>query len=177
MLLRSIMAGTAIMLFASVSPGIAQDAEGAGGPDGPAAVVTCNGGAQEFVGTLTQNVPTSTASAVAVVIPDTTIACGASGAAGDLDLYTITFGGEAAATSGGFWTAQAQVSVNGGAFTAINPTGPNTFHRGNKAETNSMTWCVRLAAIASTTFRIVWAKSGGGTANLDDYIMRCERSN
>jgi hypothetical protein len=39
-----------------------------------------------------------------------------------------------------------------------------------------MTWCRRLAANA-TTFRIVWAKFGGGVAIADDYLMRVERSN
>jgi hypothetical protein len=39
-----------------------------------------------------------------------------------------------------------------------------------------MTWCKRLAAANGTTFRIVWAKLGGGVAILDDFLMRVERS-
>jgi hypothetical protein len=140
-------------------------------------LVICDGGVQEGILTNTENALFSTASAVAVAIPGTTIPGGASGAAGDSDLYTITLSGEASATSGGSWTAQAQVSVNGGAFVNINPVGPNTFHSGNKAQTHTMTWCTRVVATASTSFRVVWAKIGGGLAQLDDYTMRVERSN
>ena len=88
----------------------------------------------------------------------------------------MTLSGEANATvAGSFWTAQAQVSVNGGAFVNIDPVGPNTFHTGVVAQTHTMTWCKRLSANA-TTFRVVWSKIGGGVAILDDYLMRVERS-
>jgi hypothetical protein len=173
MLFRSILAGSAIVLLMGVAPAVAQEAKAA-----KRALVICNGAAQEASFSRTQNSPTSTASTVFVPVLDTTIAAGASGPVGDFDLYVVTFAGEAANTSGGFWEAEAEVSVNGGAFTNINPTGPNTFKGGNKAENNSMTWCARLQATVSTTFRIQWRKtSGGGTANLDDYIINVERSN
>ena len=171
-----LIAATGLLGLMLAPAALAEDGEGQS-----RAVVGCAGGAQEFVNTITQNAPTSTASTVFVAIVDTTIAGGASGGAADADTYTVTFGGEADATGGDAWNVQARVSVNGGAFTSINPTGPNTFHRGNNARTNSMTWCVRVAAAASTTFRIEWARTdlgpAGGTANLDDYIVQVQRSN
>jgi hypothetical protein len=142
--------------------------------DAPALLTTCNGGAQEAVSTNTWNAPMTKAGAGIAPIPFTTIAGGGSGAGSDI--YTVTFSGEADATGGGFWTAQAQVSVNGGAFVNIDPVGPNTFHSGTAAQTHTMTWCKRLSA-NSTTFRIVWSKIGGGLAVVDDYLMRVERSN
>src|SRR5215207_9582507 len=108
MVFRSILGGTAIV-FLATTPASAQG-DIPPGQDEVQSLVTCSGGAQEAVVTNTQNAPTSSASAVAVPIPDTTIQAGASGPANDFDLYTVTLSGEAAGSSGGFWTAQAQVS-------------------------------------------------------------------
>jgi hypothetical protein len=177
MTVRKLLGTTAIVGFGTIWAVTAASAATEGRGAQTRTLVFCDGGAQEAITTNTQNAPVSTTSAVFVAIPDTTIPGGASGAAGDADTYRVTFGGEAAATSGGSWLAQAQISVNGGAFVSMNPAGPNTFHKGNKAETNSMTWCSRVVATTSTNFRIVWEKVGGGTANLDDYIMSVERSN
>jgi hypothetical protein len=143
--------------------------------DVPPAFRTCNGGVQEAVFTNTWNAPVNKAGAVLAVIPFTTIPGGPSGAG--LDTYTVTLSGEADGTvAGSSWTAQAQVSVNGGAFVNIDPVGPNTFLTGTAAQTHTMTWCRRLSAANGTTFRIVWSKLGGGVAILDDYLMRVERS-
>ncbi len=135
---------------------------------------TCDGFGQEAVSTNTQNASTSTSSAVFGGLATTSIPGGGSG--GGVDLYTITFSGEASASGGGSIEVQAQVSINGGAFINIEPVGPNTFHSGNAAQTHTMTWCREIVA-NSTNFRIVWRKVGGGTAFMDDYLMRVERSN
>ena len=138
----------------------------------------CTGGAQELVNGTTQNAAAAVNFAAGLqFMPFTTIAGGASGGAGDADLYVVTFSGEASATGGNEWTAQAQVSVNGGAFANMDPIGPNTFHNGNSPETHTMTWCRRIAATNTTVFRIVWRKLGAGTAIIDDYTMLVERSN
>jgi hypothetical protein len=140
--------------------------------DAPPTLTRCNGGVQEAVLTNTWNAPVNKAGVALAPIPFTTIPAGGSGVGADT--YTVTFSGEADATAA-FWTAQAQVSVNGGAFVDIDPVGPNTFHSGTAAQTHTMTWCERLVA-NSTTFRIVWSKVGGGVAIMDDYLMRVERS-
>ena len=167
-LARNALLATALVttLFAGNGIAVADDA---------APVLTnCNGLAQEAVFTNTWNAPVNKAGAVIAPIPFTTIPGGPSGAG--FDIYTVTLSGEANATvAGSFWTAQAQVSVNGGAFVNIDPVGPNTFHTGVVAQTHTMTWCKRLSANA-TTFRVVWSKIGGGVAILDDYLMRVERS-
>jgi hypothetical protein len=138
----------------------------------------CSGGAQEFINGGTQNAAAAVNVAAGLqIMPFTTFAGGASGAAGDSDLYVATLSGEASGNGGGFWTAQAQVSVNGGAFFNIDPVGPNTFHQGNLAETHTMTWCRRIAATNTTVFRIVWQKFVAGNAIIDDYTMLVERSN
>jgi hypothetical protein len=168
---RNLLLATAFVTTSFVGNGVAR------ADDAPPAFRTCNGGVQEAVFTNTWNAPVNKAGAALAPVPFTTIPGGASGGAADTDLYTVTFSGEADGTVGGFWTAQAQVSVNGGAFVDIDPVGPNTFLTGTAAQTHTMTWCRRLAAANSTTFRIVWAKFGGGVAILDDYLMRVERSN
>ena len=146
-------------------------------PGVPPQVVPCFvGGAQESVNGTTRNFPTVTASALPVLMPNTTILGGGSGAAGTTDLYILTFSGEASATGGGSWLAQAQYNVNGGAFLPMNPVGPNTFHSGNAAQTHTMTWCKRIEASNVTNFRIIWSKVGGGTAIIDDYLTKVERS-
>ena len=164
------------LLSLTAAAAFAQEGDDARVSRGPAgrAVAFCDGFAQEAILTNTQNSPVSTASAAFVTMPNTTINGGGSG--GGIDLYTVTFSGQASATGGGFWEIQAQVSVNGGAFIDMNPNDPNTFHSGNPAQTNTMTWCREIAA-ASTQFRIVWRKLGGGAAIVDDYLMRVERSN
>jgi hypothetical protein len=181
---NGLLIASALALFIGSGLAAAQDDENkgrtAGGERGGKAtktLVICDGGAQEAVITNTENAPASSVSAAFVAIPGTTIPGFASGPAGDADTYTVTLSGEASATSGGSWLAQAQVSVNGGAFVDIDPIGPNTFHSKNPAYTHTMTWCKRLVATSSATFRIVWAKIGGGSAVLDDYTMRVERSN
>lgn len=137
--------------------------------------VSCSGGAQEFVNGGTQNAPSSTAAAVAV-LPFSTFSAGPSGVSGDADLYVVTLSGEADNTAGGF-TVQAQASLNGGAFFDLSPIGPNTFLQSTVAETNTMTWCNRMGANQSVVIRILWRKFGGGTAFLDDYTVLVERSN
>jgi hypothetical protein len=160
-------------LFAlvSVSGAVADDARTA------RTVVTCTGGAQELVNVRTSNSPVTSASTAFVAIPETTVAGGGSGGSTDFDTYIVTFAGEANNLTAGSWTARALVSVNGGAATVINPNGPNTFHSGKKANNNSMTWCVRVAAATSTTFHIEWAVSSGSTAQIDDYTTVVQRSN
>jgi hypothetical protein len=140
-------------------------------------VATCNGGAQEAVFSTTSDSPTTSASAVFVPIANTTISAGASGVAGDFDTYLVSFAGEANNQGAGSWLARALVSVNGGAFTVINPSGPNTFHSGKKANNNAMTWCTRISATATAVFRIEWEATNGSTAVIDDYITSVERSN
>ena len=137
----------------------------------------CDGGATEAVFTNTQDAPASTTSAVFVDIPSTTAPGGSSGVGADSDVYTVTLNGEASATLGGNWEVQLLVSVNGGAFFAMNPIGPNTFHTGNAAQTKGMKWCNRLVATGSTTFKAQWRKLGGGTAVIDDYTLQVVRSN
>ena len=141
-----------------------------------AVVVTCNGGAHEAVFVVTQNAPTSTTSAVFVPIADAQISAGASGFPGDLDTYIVTFSGESD-SSAGAWEIEAEVSINGGAFVNINPTGPNTFQFGKQTNSPSMTWCTRVQATASAVFRMQWRHINGGTANLDDYTMTVRRFN
>lgn len=136
------------------------------------AIAFCEGFAQEYVNTRTQNTAFSTSSASFVEMPSTRIAGGASG---DIDLYTVTFSGQASATGGGYWEIQAQVSINGGPFINMNPNEPDTFHSGNPAQTHTMTWCREISG--TPTFRIVWRKALGGAAIIDDYTMRVERSN
>jgi hypothetical protein len=169
-LIRNTLLATALVTTLSVGNGVAL------ADDAPPVFRTCNGGAQEAVFTNTWNAPVNKAGAAPAPIPFTTLPGGGSGGGADTDLYTVTFSAEADGTVGGFWTAQAQVSVNGGAFVDIDPVGPNTFLTGIDAQTHTMTWCRRLAANA-TAFRIVWAKFGGGVAIADDYLMRVERSN
>ena len=169
-LARTALVATALVttLFAGNSIAVADDA--------PPITTTCNGGVQEAVFTNTRNAPVNKAGAVVLPIPFTTLPGGPSGAGADADTYTVTFSAEADGTvAGTFWTAQAQVSVNGGAFVNIDPVGPNTFLTGTAAQTHTMTWCTRLVANA-TLFRIVWAKIGGGVATIDDFLMRVERS-
>jgi hypothetical protein len=139
------------------------------------AVTTCTGGAQEFVNGITNNGPVATGAALAIM-PFTTLAGGPSGGAGDADLYVVTHSVQSFNTVGA-WTAQAQVSVNGGAFFPIDPVGPNVMHTGATRETNTMTWCRRIAAANSTVFRIVWGKIGGGAVTADNYLTKVERSN
>jgi len=163
---RSLFLATAALLISS-GFAVAQEA--------PNTLVSCSGGAQEFVSVRTQNAQFSTTSANFVQIPDMLIAGGASGAGADSDLYVVTFAGEADST-GGIWEVQAQVSVNGGAFTNMNPSGPNSFQQGRKSTSPAMTWCQRIVA-TSTNFRMVWRKVGGNTALIDDYTMTVTRSN
>ena len=109
-----------------------------------------------------------------VPIADAQISAGASGFFGDLDTYIVTFSGESD-SSAGAWEIEAEVSINGGAFANINPTGPNTFQFGKQTNSPSMTWCTRVQATASAVFRMHWRHIDGGTANLDDYTMTVRR--
>jgi hypothetical protein len=176
---QKLLAVTALVASTAISSAIAQSDENGGkraaGERVAAsqAVVVCDGGAQEAVFTNTQNLAASTASTIFAAIPNTTLPGGGSG---DSDLYTVTFSGEADGTVGGNWEIQAQVSVNFGPYTAMNPVGPDTFHTGTLQGTHTMTWCRRLTA-SNTNFRVVWRKNGGGSAIVDDYLMRVERSN
>ena len=140
-----------------------------------AVVTTCTGGSQEFVNGITNNAPVFNAAALAIM-PFTTISGGPSGGVGDADLYVVTWSGQSF-NSIGAWTAQAQVSVDGGAFFPLDPAGPNTMHTGATQETNTMTWCRRLVAANSAVFRIVWGKIGGGVVTVDNYLTKVERSN
>ena len=176
-LVQNILGATALIgLFAGpmMTSTYAQDADRRAAGTASRALVFCDGGAQEAIRTNTQTSATLTSSPSFVTIPNTGINGGGSG--GTTDLYTVTFSGQASATGGGFWEIQAQVSVNGGSFTDLNPTEENIFHSGNAAQTHTMTWCREINA-SSTQFRIVWRKVGGGTANVDNYVMRVERSN
>ena len=102
----------------------------------------------------------------------------ASGPAGDQDLYVVTLSGEADnSAAGGFSTLQAQASINGGAFVNMNPSGPNTFLQSTVAETNTMTWCRRIAAANSVVIRVIWQHFGAGVSILDDYTVLVHRSN
>ncbi len=136
------------------------------------AIAFCEGFAQEYVNSQTQNSAFSTSSVSFVEVPSTRMTGGASG---DVDLYTVTFSGQTSVTGGGSVEVQAEVSVNGGPFLKMNPNEPDTFHSGNPAQTHTMTWCREISG--SPSFRIVWRKIGGGAAVLDDYLMRVERSN
>jgi hypothetical protein len=141
------------------------------------AVVGCTGGAQEAVVAITSDSPTTSASTTFVPIANTTVSAGASGGIGDFDTYLVTFAGEANNQLAGSWFARALVSINGGAFTSINPVGPNTFHSGKKANNNAMTWCTRIQATSSAVFHIEWSVTSGSTAVIDDYITSVQRSN
>jgi hypothetical protein len=136
---------------------------------------SCFGAAQEFVNGGTQNAAVASGAALAV-LPFSTFSAGASGAAGDTDLYVVTLSGQADNTAGGF-TVQAQASINGGAFFNMNPVGPNIFLQSTVAETNTMTWCNRIGATQSLVIRINWGKFGGGVAILDNYTALVHRSN
>jgi hypothetical protein len=133
---------------------------------------TCDGGTQISVLTNTENASFNLNAAG--VVPSTTISFGATSAATS-DAYTVTFSGEAGHTSGGSWTAQAQVSVNGGAFVNMSPVGPDTFHSGSLTQTHTMTWCNRITAVR-TVFRIVYTEAGAGVGVIDDFTTRVERS-
>jgi len=171
---KIVFVGTAVaglLSVISVTGAVADDARAA------RTVVTCTGSSQELVNVRTSNAPVTSTSTTFVAIPETTVAGGSSGGSTDFDTYIVTFAGEANNLSAGSWTARALVSVNGGVFTLINPTGPNTFHSGKKANNNAMTWCTRIAAATSTTFHIEWAVSTGSTAQIDDYTTVVQRSN
>ena len=150
--------------------------EDAGASASKRTFVDCFGGAQEFVNGGTQNAPSATAAARAI-LPFSTFGAGASGPAGDTDLYVVTLSGEADNTAGGGFIVQAQASINGGAFFNMNPNGPNTFLQSTVAETNTMTWCHRIGATNNVVIRILWGKVGGGIAFLDDYTVLVHRSN
>lgn len=162
--------------LAAVTTALGAEADG-GAAASPATFTGCFGGAQEFVNGGTQNAPVFNAAAAAI-LPFSTFAAGASGGAGDADLYVVTLSGEAdnGAAGGGF-TVQAQASINGGAFFNMNPNGPNTFLQSTVAETNTMTWCNRIAASNSVVIRIIWGHFGAGTSVLDDYTVLVHRSN
>lgn len=169
---HTLLAATLVLGASFLAPSSADAQERTASPSQNRALAQCQGFAQEFVNTLTQTTAFSTASPGFVEMPSTRIAGGASG---DVDLYTVTFSGQASATGGGFWEIQAQVSVSGGPFLNMNPQEPDTFHTGNPAQTHTMTWCREISG--TPTFRIVWRKAGGGAAIIDDYTMRVERSN
>ena len=138
------------------------------------ALGTCDGFAQEAIITNTQTTLATTSSPAFVTMPSTTI-IDSVGSGDGVDLYTVTLSGEAFATGGGSIEVQAQVSINGGSFVSMHPAQPVTFHSGNLRHTHTMTWCREIDA-NNATFRIVWRKAGGGTANIDNYLMRVERS-
>ena len=143
-----------------------------------AEVVTCVGGALEQVFVVTQNDPdTLLDTAGTVVLANSAINAGPSG--GNPDTYIITLSGEADnTTAGGFFSVQAQMRVDGGPWTDINPNSPNTFHQGTLQTTASMTWCTRVQANANASLRIVWDSVGpGNTATLDDYTVMVQRLN
>lgn len=144
------------------------------------ASVACDGGALEAVYSDTQDSPQTSASTDYVQVGSTIPAEGSPPIGGDADLYMVTFAGEAFAVGGGYWNAKAQISVDGGAFVEMNPTGPNVFHRGNGKATHSMTWCTRTIATVTIDIRIVWAKAGGAVgsqAGIDDFIISVQRYN
>jgi hypothetical protein len=140
--------------------------------------VTCSGGAVEAVTTKTQNVAVSTSSAALTPVPGTVVEAGPAGV-GDYDTYVVTFSGQAFGTGGGFWKAQAQYSTNSGVtYYNMTPYPELKFHNGNGAEANSMTWCGRFTSPSvPALIRIVWSKSGGGTANVDKFSTTVVRYN
>ena len=162
--------------LAAATTALGQEAD-AGAEASQRIFVQCIGGPQEFVNGGTQNAAFASAAALAI-LPFSTFSVGASGPAGDADLYVVTLSGEADNTAaGGGFTVQAQASVNGGAFFNMNPNGPNTFLQSTVAETNTMTWCHRIAATNSVVIRILWGHFGAGASVLDDYTVLVHRSN
>ena len=161
----------------SLAAATAAFAQENGGASASAETFTgCVGGFQEFVNGGTQNAPSATAAAA--ILPFSTFSAGPAGPAGDADLYVVTLSGEADNTAaGGGFTVQAQASVNGGAFFNLDPIGPNTFLQSTVAETNTATWCRRLAATGSVVIRIIWTHFGPGSSILDDYTVLVHRSN
>ena len=144
--LLAVPALVGVFSLAAATTALGQEAD-AGAKATPQTFTGCFGGAQEFVNGGTQNAP-SFRGAGAGILPFSTFSAGASGRlAGDTDLYVVTLSGEAdnSAAGGGF-TVQAQASINGGIFFNMNPNGPNTFLQSTVAETNTMTWCRRIAA-------------------------------
>lgn len=172
----SLIVTVSALCITAATTALGAEADG-GATASPATFTGCFGGAQEFVNGGTQNAPVATAAAAAI-LPFSTFSAGASGAAGDTDLYVVTLSGEADnnAAGGGF-TVQAQASVNGGAFFNLNPIGPNTFLQSTVAETNSATWCRRIAATNSVVIRVIWGHFGAGSSILDDYTVLVHRSN
>ena len=133
----------------------------------------CDGFDQEAAFSNTENDVKSTASPGFVTMPSTLIDGGGSG--GTTDLYTVTLSGEALISGGGNYQVQAQVSIDGGPFINMSPNQPSVFHSNNLREVHTMTWCRQINA-STTDFRIVWRKNFGGTAFIDNYLMRVERS-
>lgn len=143
-------------------------------------LTVCDGGAQEAVITNAENSPKTTTSTSFVDVPGTTLPGFASGLAGDSDTYIVQFSAEADKIGGGTMEVQALASINGGAFTVINPTGPNSFQTGAKEGTHTMTWCLRTVATSSANFKVQFRSSSGpigAIAQLDDYLIKVERSN
>jgi hypothetical protein len=143
-----------------------------------AEVVTCVGGALEQTIVVTQNDPDTLADTAGnQVLNNSVINAGASG--GNPDTYIVTLSGEADnSTAGGFFSVQAQIRVDNGPWTDINPNSPNTFHQGTLQTTASMTWCTRVQANVQASVRIVWDSVGpGNTATLDDYTVMVQRLN
>ena len=137
-----------------------------------AGATLCVGGAQEYVNSTTNNAVASNFSPVATQMPYSYMNASSNGAAGDTDLYTVTWSGQSSSLIG-YWTAQAQIRINVGAFINMDPVGPNKMYSG----TNTMTWCKRMAADVRADVRIIWAKVGVGSVTIDNYVTRLEQSN
>jgi len=174
--LLAVPALVGVFSLAAATTALGQEAD-AGASASQRTFTGCVGGAQEFVNGGTQNAP-SFRGAGAGILPFSTFSAGASGGAGDQDLYVVTLSGEADnSAAGGFFTVQAQASINGGIFFNMNPNGPNTFLQSTVAETNTMTWCNRFAASNSVVIRVIWNHFGAGTSILDDRTVLVHRSN
>jgi hypothetical protein len=139
-----------------------------------AAAINCNGGTTKAVFNTIADANFSTSSTTFELIPGASISVPLSGALSDT--YTLTFSGQASATGGGSWDVEAVRSIDGGAFGLIPPVRVITFHSGNKPDANSMTWCNRISARTSIDFRVLWRKTGGGTAAIGGYTMQVVRS-
>ena len=91
-----------VFFLAAASTSLGQEAD-AGAKARQRTFVGCLGGAQEFVNGGTHTAAVATAAALAI-LPFSTFAAGASGGAGDQDLYVVTLSGEGDnnAAGGGF---------------------------------------------------------------------------
>lgn len=134
----------------------------------------CDGGVQQSVFANAENKRATTTSNRFVPLPNATVPGGGGG--GSVDTYIVTLSGQASKTGGdGQIRVQALLSIDGGPFaTSLAPAGETVFHSGSDKQVHTMTWCYRVNA-GTTDFRIRWRSTGGGTAVLDNYVVKVER--